>query len=112
VSSEDRVLSHLHVASATIGEERFSVVLRCDGGTPVEVRLYCSCSAGLTAALLEAYAAALTIGLEHGIPLIELLAPGVDMRFVPYGATDDSQMPYARSVIDWVARRLLMDLAA
>ena len=61
------------------------------------------------AGLMDIYAVALSVGLQHQVPLVELITPGLDLYFVPNGRTDDPQIPRVRSVIDYVARRLAID---
>jgi hypothetical protein len=58
---------------------------------------------------LRAYAAALCAGLDHGVPLAELLRPGLGLRFAPDGRTDDPEIPAASSPVDYCCRRLAID---
>jgi hypothetical protein len=58
---------------------------------------------------MDIYAVALSVGLQHHVPLAELLTPGLDLYCVPNGRTDDPEIPRVRSVIDYVARRLAID---
>jgi hypothetical protein len=52
---------------------------------------------------------ALSVGLQHGVPLAELARQGLDLWFAPGGYTDDPQIPRVRSIVDWVCRRLAID---
>jgi hypothetical protein len=61
------------------------------------------------AGLMDIYAVALSVGLQHGVPLLELVHQGLNLYFVPNGHTDDPDIPRVRSVVDWVARRLAID---
>jgi len=61
------------------------------------------------AGLMDIYAAAVSAGLQHGVPLAQLLRPGLGVSFVPNGRTDDPEIPRARSVVDYLARRLAVD---
>jgi hypothetical protein len=58
---------------------------------------------------MDIYAVALSVGLQHRVPLAELLVAALDLYCVPNGATDDPQIPRVRSVIDYVGRRLAID---
>jgi hypothetical protein len=62
-----------------------------------------------SAGLASSYACALSVGLEHHVPLDDLIRPGLDQWFPPNGPTDDPEIPLVRSVIDYVARRLAID---
>lgn len=101
---------HGHTSTVTIGGERFSITAnqRADG-TLCEVFLrhggYGSCAAGL----MDGYAAALTVGLAHQVPLGVLIEPALGMSFTPNGHTDDPEIPRARSSVDYLARRLAID---
>jgi ribonucleoside-diphosphate reductase alpha chain len=59
--------------------------------------------------LLRAYAAALCVGLDHGVLLADLLRPGLGLRFAPDGRTDDPEIPVAFSPVDYCCRRLAID---
>jgi ribonucleoside-diphosphate reductase alpha chain len=99
-----------HTTSVTIGGERF--YLTANGhqdGTLGEVFIQWGKPGTTGAGLMDIYAVALSVGLQHRVPLTELLAPALDLYCVPNGPTDDPQIPRVRSVIDYVARRLAID---
>jgi ribonucleoside-diphosphate reductase alpha chain len=58
---------------------------------------------------VSSYAIALSLGLQHHVPLAELIRPGLDQFFVPNGHTDDPEIPRVRSAVDYIARRLAID---
>jgi ribonucleoside-diphosphate reductase alpha chain len=62
-----------------------------------------------TAGLMDAYATAITAGIEHGVPLAALLRPGLGLRFAPCGSTNDPDIPRTRSAVDYLSRRLAID---
>src|SRR5262249_54810067 len=65
---------------------------------------------GSTAAgLLDTYAGALSLGLRHGVPLAQLLRPGLGLRVSPDGSTDDPEIPRTYSPVDYCCRRLAID---
>lgn len=43
------------------------------------------------------------------MPLPDLLAPGLGLRFAPHEGTSDPEVPRARSVIDYTCRRIAID---
>jgi ribonucleoside-diphosphate reductase alpha chain len=49
------------------------------------------------------------MALRHQVPLGDLVRSALGLRFAPAGRTDDPDIPHARSVADYVARRLAMD---
>jgi ribonucleoside-diphosphate reductase alpha chain len=96
--------------AVTIGGERFSITANGrEDGALGEVFIQWGKQGTIGAGLMDAYATALSVGLQHGVPLAELVRQGLDLAFVPNGRTDDPQIPRARSVVDYVARRLAID---
>ncbi|MCO5994793.1 TSCPD domain-containing protein [Actinoallomurus rhizosphaericola] len=96
--------------AVTIGGERFH--LTANGhpdGTLGEVFIQWGKQGQTQAGLVAIYAVTLSVGLQHGVPLPDLIRQGLDLCFVPNGHTDDPQIPRVRSVVDWVARRLGID---
>ncbi len=61
------------------------------------------------AGLLDTYAAALSAGLRHRIPLPDLIRPGLGLAFAPNGRTNDPEIPRVRSAVDYITRRLAID---
>jgi ribonucleoside-diphosphate reductase alpha chain len=94
----------------SIGGERFRLTAsgRADG-TLSEISVRWGKHGSSTAGLLDAYATAVTAGLEHGVPLADLLRSGLGLGFGPEGGTDDPEIPRAASAVDYVARRLAID---
>jgi hypothetical protein len=92
----------------TIGGERFQLTTsQGTGGALGEVAISWVSRSG--DGLLRAYAAALCAGLDHGVPLADLLRPGLGLRFAPDGRTDDPDIPAAFSPVDYCCRRLAID---
>lgn len=59
--------------------------------------------------LTEAFAELLSLALAHGMPLDEFVAKFRDMRFEPAGMTDDPEIRWVTSPMDYLARRLGKD---
>jgi len=59
--------------------------------------------------LLDAFAISVSIGLQHGVPLEAYVAKFMNMRFEPAGITDDEEIRFASSVVDYLARRLAIE---
>jgi hypothetical protein len=58
---------------------------------------------------LDSLSAAVSLGLQHGVPLESYVAKYVGMHFEPFGPVSDPEICYARSVPDYVFRRLALD---
>jgi ribonucleoside-diphosphate reductase alpha chain len=99
-----------HTTSVIIDGERLHITAsqRADG-TLGEVFVRWGKQGSSTSGLLDSYTMALSAGLLHHVPLAELLRPGLDLLFTPNGHTDDPEIPRARSVVDYLARRLAID---
>jgi hypothetical protein len=99
-----------HTTAVAIGGERVYMTANGRGdGTLGEVFIQWGKQGQTQAGLMDIYALALSVGLQHGVPLLDLIRQGLDLYFVPNGHTDDPDIPRVRSVVDWVARRLAID---
>ena len=99
-----------HTTTVTIGAERFCLTANQQGdGSLGEVFVHWGKHGTSAAGLVNAYAVALSLGLQHRVPLAELIRPGLDQFFVPNGHTDDPEIPRVRSAVDYIARRLAID---
>jgi hypothetical protein len=99
-----------HTTAVTIGTERFCFTAnQRDDGSLGEVFIDWGKHGSSSAGLVHTYAAALSIGLAHQVPLADLIGPGLDQFFVPNGHTDDPEIPRVRSAVDYLARRLAID---
>lgn len=58
---------------------------------------------------LDSLSSAVSLGLQHGVPLETYVAKYAGMRFEPYGPVADPDIGYAHSVPDYVFRRLALD---
>lgn len=99
-----------HTTAVTIGGERFSLTANGrEDGSLREVSVHWDKRGSAGAGLMDTYAVALSVGLQHNVPLADLLRPALGLCFVPAGHTDDPEIPRVRSVVDYFARRLAID---
>lgn len=73
-------------------------------GRPGEVFLHADKTGSLARGAFDAVAIAISIGLQHGVPLDEYVKKLVAMRFEPSGFTGDKHYPTCTSVLDLVGR--------
>jgi ribonucleoside-diphosphate reductase alpha chain len=63
--------------------------------------------------LLNAFATAISLGLQYGVPLEDFVRKFSYMRFEPEGMTNNPEIPFAKSMPDyimrWVASRFIED---
>ncbi len=99
-----------HTTTVTIGPERFCLTAnQRDDGSLGEVFIHWGKHGSSAAGLVNGYAIALSLGLQHHVPLADLIRPGLDQFFLPNGHTDDPEIPRVRSAVDYMARRLAID---
>ena len=99
-----------HTTTVTIGPERFYLTANQRGdGSLGEVFIHWGKHGTSGAGLVTGYAIAVSVGLQHQVPLADLIRPGLDQLFAPYGHTDDPEIPRVRSAVDYIARRLAID---
>jgi ribonucleoside-diphosphate reductase alpha chain len=58
---------------------------------------------------MDAFSIAISIALQHGVPLETYVQKFTNMRFEPAGMTDDPDIRMAQSVMDYIFRRLALD---
>ncbi len=99
-----------HTTVVTIGAERFYLIANQRGdGSLGEVFIHWGKHGTSGAGLASTYAIALSLGLQHRVPLAELIRPGLGQYFAPNGRTDDPEIPRVCSAVDYIARRLAVD---
>jgi ribonucleoside-diphosphate reductase alpha chain len=62
------------------------------------------------AGVMDAFSIAISVGLQFGIPLESYVQKFTNMRFEPAGMTDDPDIRIASSVMDYIFRRLALDV--
>jgi ribonucleoside-diphosphate reductase alpha chain len=61
------------------------------------------------AGVMDAFSIAISVALQHGVPLETYVSKFTNMRFEPAGITDDPDIRMAQSVVDYIFRRLALD---
>jgi ribonucleoside-diphosphate reductase alpha chain len=59
--------------------------------------------------LLDAFAISVSIGLQYGVPLESYVAKFMNMRFEPAGMTDDPEIRFSTSILDYLARKIAIE---
>jgi ribonucleoside-diphosphate reductase alpha chain len=91
------------------GTEFFVIANANEDGSLGEVFAKFGKEGSTIAGLMELLSIAISLGLQHGVPLQTFVAKFKDQRFEPMGMTDDPDIPDATSVGDYLARRLARD---
>ena len=74
-----------------------------------EVFLKVSKQGSTLSGVMDALAIAVSIGLQYGVPLEAYVSKFMNMRFEPAGMTDDPDIRFATSLVDYLFRRLAID---
>jgi ribonucleoside-diphosphate reductase alpha chain len=61
------------------------------------------------AGVMDAFAISVSIGLQYGVPLEVYVRKFTNMRFEPAGMTDDPEVRFATSIVDYLFRRLAIE---
>lgn len=91
------------------GHEGHITVSLYDNGLPGQVFVSLAKDSSTTGALARGIAKAVTIGLQHGIPLEVFVAAYAHERFEPSGMTFNPDIPFANSLTDYLFRWLAME---
>ncbi|HXW80993.1 MAG TPA: hypothetical protein VEJ84_15930, partial [Acidimicrobiales bacterium] len=78
-------------------------------GRPGEVFMKVSKQGSTLAGIMDAFAISVSLGLQHGVPLSTFARHFTNMRFEPAGMTDDPELRFATSLVDYIFRRLAVE---
>jgi ribonucleoside-diphosphate reductase alpha chain len=91
------------------GAEGYMTAGMYEDGSLGEVFLKLGKQGSTLAGVMDAFSIALSIALQHGVPLETYIQKFTNMRFEPAGMTDDPDIRIAQSVMDYIFRRLALD---
>jgi ribonucleoside-diphosphate reductase alpha chain len=74
-----------------------------------EIFLKTSKQGSTLAGVMDAFSIAISIGLQYGVPLEAYVSKFINMKFEPSGMTNDPDIRFASSLVDYVFRRLALD---
>ena len=74
-----------------------------------EIFLKTSKQGSTLAGIMDAFSIAISIGLQYGVPLEAYVEKFINMKFEPSGVTNDPDIRFATSLVDYVFRRLALD---
>jgi ribonucleoside-diphosphate reductase alpha chain len=74
-----------------------------------EIFLKTSKQGSTLSGVMDAFAIAVSLGLQYGVPLEAFVAKFINMKFEPSGMTNDADIRFASSLVDYVFRRLALD---
>jgi ribonucleoside-diphosphate reductase alpha chain len=80
-----------------------------EDGRPGEVFLKVAKQGSTLAGIMDAFAIGLSMGLQYGVPLEAYIEKFTNVRFEPAGMTDDPDIRFATSLVDYIFRRLAVE---
>ncbi|HLN06770.1 MAG TPA: vitamin B12-dependent ribonucleotide reductase, partial [Acidimicrobiales bacterium] len=89
--------------------EGYVTVGEYEDGRPGEVFMKVSKQGSTLSGVMDAFSIAVSLGLQHGVPLSTFVRKYTNMRFEPAGITDDPELRLASSLVDYIFRRLALD---
>jgi ribonucleoside-diphosphate reductase alpha chain len=88
------------------GHEGYLTVGMYGDGTPGEIFIKMAKEGSTLSGFMDGFALSVSIGLQYGVPLKALVDKFIHTRFEPSGFTGNPDIPYAKSVLDYIARWL------
>ena len=88
------------------GHEGYITVGMYDDGSPGEIFITMAKEGSTISGLMDAFATAVSFNLQYGVPLKFLVDKFAHVRFEPSGWTGNQQIPYAKSIMDYIFRWL------
>ena len=83
-----------------------------EDGRPGEVFLKVAKQGSTLAGIMDGFAIAVSLGLQYGVPLRTFVEKFTNVRFEPAGMTDDREIRFATSLLDYIFRRLAVEYMA
>ena len=100
---ERRSLTHKF---SLAGHEGYITVGLYPSGEPGEIFIRMAKEGSTVSGLMDSFATAVSLALQHGVPLKVLVEKFAHTRFEPSGWTGNEQIGYAKSIMDYIFRWL------
>jgi ribonucleoside-diphosphate reductase alpha chain len=101
--AERRAITHKFAIG---GHEGYLTVGMYDDGQPGEIFLVMAKEGSTISGLMDSFATAISLALQYGVPLRVLIDKFSHVRFEPSGHTGYPEIPYAKSIVDYIFRWL------
>jgi len=90
------------------GHEGYLTVGLYEDGQPGELFITMAKEGSTVGGLMDSFGTCVSLALQYGVPLSSLVAKFSHSRFEPAGMTSNRDIPFAKSLIDYIARWLGM----
>ena len=88
------------------GHEGYINVGMYEDGTPGEIFVTMAKEGSTISGMMDAFATSISLTLQYGVPLRDLVQKFSHMRFEPMGRTENRELPVAQSIVDYIFRWL------
>jgi ribonucleoside-diphosphate reductase alpha chain len=103
LADERRSITHKF---SIAGHEGYITVGMYEDGKPGEIFLVMAKEGSTISGLMDAFATSISMSLQYGVPLETLVEKFSHVRFEPSGFTKNPEIPYAKSITDYIFRWL------
>jgi len=86
------------------GHEGYLTVGLYEDETPGEIFIRMSKEGSTISGLMDSFATAISLALQYGVPLTDLIEKFQHVRYEPSGWTGNTEIPYAKSITDYIFR--------
>jgi ribonucleoside-diphosphate reductase alpha chain len=90
------------------GHEGYITVGMYEDGQPGEIFIVMAKEGSTVSGLMDSFATAISLALQYGVPLKVLADKFSHTRFEPSGWTGNKDIPYAKSIMDYIFRWLAL----
>ena len=94
------------------GHEGYLTVGLYEDGMPGELFLTMAKEGSTIGGLMDSLGTAISVALQYGVPVESLVTKFTHQRFEPAGMTDNSDIPFAKSLVDYIFRWMGMEFIA
>jgi ribonucleoside-diphosphate reductase alpha chain len=88
------------------GHEGYITVGLFEDNTPGELFVTMAKEGSTLSGMMDAFATSISLSLQYGVPMAHLVEKFAHMRFEPSGWTGNSELGFAKSIVDYVFRWL------
>src|SRR5439155_27099884 len=88
------------------GHEGYITVGLYEDGRPGEIFLKMAKEGSTVSGLMDSFATTVSVALQYGVPLRDLVNKFAHVRFEPSGFTGNQEIPIAKSLVDYIFRWL------
>jgi ribonucleoside-diphosphate reductase alpha chain len=94
------------------GHEGYLTVGLYDDGSPGELFITMAKEGSTIGGLMDSLGTAISVALQYGVPIESLVHKFTHQRFEPAGMTDNRDIPFAKSLVDYIFRWMGIEFIA